>query len=148
MPHRSEPFGKKQTTIYSSPNHLEAGPKIPSKQHSAIPKRRAHMTDVAGNWVLVLVFLPLWAVMAPLWFGMAICSKKAVFGHRTRKLIDSAAVALSLCSAGGIMLGLKCSSFMNLPLSEKVCYAAALQSNTWFEQSSYWFAHLGASFHS
>ena len=79
------------------------------------------MIDVAGNWVLLLAFLPVWAVMA---------------------------VALSLCSAGGIMLGLKCGSLMNLPLSEKVCYAAALQSNTWFEQSSYWFAHLGASFHS
>jgi hypothetical protein len=88
------------------------------------------MTNVAGNWVWMAVFIPLWAITANLWFSVASCSKR-VAGPRTGKVIDGAAVALSLCSAGGILLGLKCGSFIDLPLSDQACHVAAVQLSAW-----------------
>jgi len=89
------------------------------------------MFDVPGNWLLILAFVPVWLITTPIWFGVAACSKR-VAGPRTGKFIDSAAVALSLCSAGAILVGLKCGSFINLPLSEKACFTAAVQMSAWF----------------
>ena len=88
------------------------------------------MTNVAANWVWMAALIPLWLVAAPLWFGVASCSKK-VAGPRAAKLIDTAAVALSLCSAGGILLALKCGSFIELPFSDQACHLAALQLSAW-----------------
>jgi hypothetical protein len=79
----------------------------------------------------MFAFIPLWGVMAGLWFGLA-SGPKRMAGPRACKVVDAAAVALSVCSASGILLGLKCGSFIELPLSDQACHVAALQLSTWF----------------
>jgi hypothetical protein len=88
------------------------------------------MINAAANWLLMLAFIPAWAITANLWFGLASRSKRMA-GPRTGKVLDGAAVALSLCSAGAILLGLKCGSFIDLPFSDQACHGAAMQLSGW-----------------
>jgi hypothetical protein len=88
------------------------------------------MTIAVEDWVWMLAFFPLWAVMAGIWFGFASAPKRVV-GPRTRTLLNSTAVALSLCSAMGVLVGLNCGSFINLPFADPACHEANVQLSAW-----------------
>ena len=88
------------------------------------------MTNVVGDWVWMLAFFPLWGVMAGIWFGFASGPKRLV-GPRVRKLLDGTAVALSVCSATGILIGLNCEALIRLPFGDQACHTPALQLITW-----------------
>jgi len=74
----------------------------------------------------MLAFFPLWAVNACFWFGLA-CGPKKISGPRVRKLVDGAAVALSICSAMAILIGLNCEALISLPFLDQACRTAELQ---------------------
>ena len=81
------------------------------------------MTNVVGDWVWMLAFFLLWAVMACIWFGF-VSGPKKVAGPRVRKLLDGTAVALSVGSATGILIGLNCEAFIRLPFADQACHVA------------------------
>jgi hypothetical protein len=87
--------------------------------------------DATGNWPWIIMFVPLWLVMAAAWFSVAAIPKRAA-GPHICKLIDMGAVALSLASAGGIALFFKCGSSLNLAVSDPACHVAAVQLSAWF----------------
>ena len=80
------------------------------------------MMNLASDWAPILIFFPVWAFMAGVFFGLVVGPKK-VCGSRMRKLLDSTAMMLSLASAAAVVLGMKCESFINLPLTNDVCRA-------------------------
>jgi hypothetical protein len=86
--------------------------------------------DAAGNLLWIAMFVTLWLVMAAVWFSLAALPKR-VAGPHIGKLIDMSALALSLASAGGIVLFFKCGSFLDLAVSDPACHVAAVQLSTW-----------------
>ena len=87
--------------------------------------------DVAGNWPWMIMFVTLWLVMAAIWFNLAALPKR-IAGPHFGKLIDMSAMALSLASAGGVVLFVKCGSLLDLAVSDPACHVAAVQLSAWF----------------
>ena len=59
-------------------------------------------------------------------------SSIAALGQADSVSIDPHKMGYVPYSAGAILVGLKCGSFINLPLSEKACFTAAVQMSAWF----------------
>ena len=79
------------------------------------------MANIAKDWVGMLAFFPLWAVTAGICFALISGPKRAV-GIRTRKFLDASALALSICSATAVLLGLDCAAYIDLPFAQPACH--------------------------
>jgi hypothetical protein len=88
------------------------------------------MTDTVKDWVGILAVFPLWFMMAGLWFGLAYALKRGAT-PRMRELYNGTAVALSISSAMGALIGLHCGEFMHLPFADPACHWSALQLTAW-----------------
>jgi len=88
------------------------------------------MTQDFASWLWMPTVIPLWLVMAWLWFSLASVPKRAA-GPQMRKLIDVMAVSLSMCSAMGILVALSCGSLISLPFADAACHASTVQLAAW-----------------
>jgi hypothetical protein len=89
-------------------------------------KGKTHVMQNFADWVWMLAIFPLWAITASLWFGLASAPKRSA-GPEMRRIIDGAAVVLSMCSAIGILVELNCESFITLPFADPACRMPAFQ---------------------
>jgi hypothetical protein len=83
-----------------------------------------------GDWGWVLVFFPLWFVMAPIWFAVAAPLRRRA-RPKTGKLLETSAVLLSICCAAGIMMSLDCSSLIQISFLNQVCRTQDFHTAVW-----------------
>jgi hypothetical protein len=86
--------------------------------------------DKFGDWGWVLVFFPLWFVMAPIWFAVAGPLRRRA-GPRTEKLLETSALVLGVCCAAGIMMSLDCSSVIQISFLDQVCHTQNFETTAW-----------------
>ena len=84
------------------------------------------MTTGFGEWGWVLLFFPLWFVMAPVWFAAVIPLKRQA-RPRTVKILEGSAALLSICCAAGMLMTLDCSSAIHISFLDPVCHAPLFQ---------------------
>jgi len=77
---------------------------------------------IVKDWIWALAFFPLWFVSAGTVFSLA-SGPKRIAGIRMRKLIDGAALVLSLGAATGALMWLDCASYLHLPFADQACRA-------------------------
>ena len=88
------------------------------------------MTYTTADWVGILAIIPLWLVMASLWFGLAFVLKR----HATPRMggmLNAAAVVLGITSSMGALIGLNCREYMHLPFADPACHWSAQQLTAW-----------------
>jgi len=76
--------------------------------------------NVARDWIGILAFFPLWAVTTIICFTL-IAGPKRIAGVRTQKLLNASALVFSVSSATIALIGLDCTSYINLPFAKNAC---------------------------
>jgi hypothetical protein len=83
-----------------------------------------------GDWGWVLVFFPLWFVVAPISFAVTAPLRRRA-SPRTERLLETSAVIVSTCCAAAIIMSLDCSSVIQISFLDQVCRAHDLQAGVW-----------------
>jgi hypothetical protein len=83
-----------------------------------------------GDWGWVLVFFPLWFVVAPISFAVTAPLRRRA-RPRTERLLETSVVILSTCCAAAIMLSLNCSSVIQISFLDQVCRTQDFQAAVW-----------------
>lgn len=86
--------------------------------------------DDFGDWGSALAFIPLWLIMAAIWFGAAARLKRGQ-KPRTRKILDNLALVLSLGCAVAVLVNLDCQSVIQISFLDPVCRSHDLQLAEW-----------------
>jgi hypothetical protein len=84
------------------------------------------MNVMAGNWVWMLAFFPLWLVMAGVWFSLVSVPKRSASASM-KSFLDGSATLLSICTAGAILVSLNCNAMIRLPLADPACHTATFE---------------------
>jgi hypothetical protein len=79
-----------------------------------------------GNWLALVSFFALWAVMSGVWFGLVSVPKRTATPSM-RSFLETSAMLLSICTAAGIMIGLNCESIIRLSLADPACHGGLYQ---------------------